>query len=275
MQPMPPYTPPRSRSWIPILVLILVLLLGGGIFAVRSIVRGMRDQFRDRVTDIRQLTSTDRQTFALNKGAAVSISTLNGTINVEAWDQPQAEVKIIKRGKSETDIQGATVTINNDKDNLSIDASQSRSVQVSFEIRLPRSLGAVKFTSTNGAIIVSDIAGNIIIEATNGAITLDNVSGIERVTTVNGAIEADLNSMPKDRPMKIEATNGRIELSLNPDFNATLEASTVHGSIDIDDELNIPVQKSRPFGQRANGAIGKGGPSLTITTVNGGISISR
>lgn len=276
MQPMPPYTPPRSRSWVPILVLILALLLGGGFLAVRSIIRNIGTQLRYPVPDTaRQITSTDRQTYALNKGAAVTVTTLNGTINIEAWDQPQAEVKIIKRGKSEADIQGATVTTNSDKDNLSLDASQSRNVQISFEIRLPRSLGAVKFTSINGAINVSDIAGNIIIEATNGAITLDNVSGIEHIKTLNGAIEADLNSMPKDRPMKIEATNGQIELSLNPDFNATLEASTVHGSIDIDDELNIPVQKSRPFGQRASGPIGKGGPSLTVTTVNGGISVSR
>ena len=55
----------------------------------------------------------------------------------------------------------------------------------------------------------------------------------------------------------------------------TLEASTVHGSIDIDDEIGITVQKSRPFGQRASGRIGKGGQPVTVTTVNGGINISR
>lgn len=276
MQPMPPYMPPRSRSWVPILVLIILLVFGGGFLGVRSIVRNIRSHIRENVVDTRATTSTtDKQTFALNKGAAVSISTLNGTISVEAWDQPQAEVKIIKRGKTDANVQNAPVTIKNDKDNLSLDASQTGNVEISFEVKLPRSLGAVKFTSTNGAIDISDVDGNIIVEATNGAITLDNVSGIERVTAVNGTIDADLNSAPKDRPMKFETTNGEINLSFNPNFNATLEASTVRGSINIDDEINIPVQKSRPIGQRANGPIGKGGPPLTVTTVNGGINISR
>lgn len=276
MQPVPPYTPPRSRSWIPILVLIILLLFGGGILAVRSIIRNVRENIRENVGGgARQIEASDRQTFPLSKGAAISVNTLNGNINVEAWDQPQAEVRIIKRGKSEADIQGTTVDIKNDKNSLSLDASQSRNVQVSFEIKLPRDLGAVKFISTNGSINVSEIAGSIVIETTNGEIRLDDVSGIESVTSVNGQIEADLNRMPKDRPVKFEAVNGTIDLNFNPDLNANIEASTVHGSINVDDEFGITVQKSRPFGQRASGTIGKGGPQLTIKTVNGSISLSK
>ena len=277
MQPMPQYVPPpRSRSWIPILVLVILLLFGGGIFAVRSIVRNIRSQIRDKVVDTRTQSATDKQTFALNKGAAISIITLNGEISVDSWDQPQAEVRIIKRGKAGTDIQNLPVNIKNDKDNLSIDATQVRNdVQINVEIHLPRNLGSVRFASTNGSIKVSDIAGNIIIETTNGEIKLDNVSGLERVITVNGSIEADLNGASTNRPLKFETTNGEISLSFNPDFNARLEASTLHGSIDIEDGIDIPVQKSRPFGQRASGPIGKGGPPVTVTTVNGGINISR
>jgi putative adhesin len=276
MQPVPQYAPPRSRSWIPILVLILALLFGGGFLAVRSIIHNIGAQIQKKREAIPSTTSvTDTKTFALNKGAAVSIATLNGSITVEAWDQPQAEVKMIKVIKSGTDTQNTTVSIKNDKNSLSLDASQSRNVEISFEVKLPRELGAVKFTSTNGAINVSGIAGSIVIEAINGEIKLDGVSGVESVTTVNGAIEADLSSIPKDHAMKFEATNGEIDLNFNEDFNANLEASTVHGSIDFDGDLDIPVQKSRPFGQRANGVIGKGGPTLTVTTVNGSISLSK
>ena len=178
-------------------------------------------RFETNVTDTRTQSATDKQTFALNKGATVSITTLNGTISVDAWDQPQAEVRIIKRGKAGADIQNLPVNIKNDKDNLSIDATQVRNdVQINFEIHLPRNLGAVRFASTNGAIKVSDIAGNIIIETTNGEIQLDNVSGLERAITVNGSIEAELNSAATNRPLKFETTNGEINLSFNPDFNA-------------------------------------------------------
>jgi hypothetical protein len=284
MQPVPPYGPPRSRSWVPILVLVLALLFGGGFLAVRSIIHNIRRQIQESRTPgpvppapppgVAQ-SVTEKKTLPLNKGAAVSIATLNGSITVEAWDQPQAEVKIIKVGKPGTDAQSSNISIKNDKDNLNIDATQARNVQINFEIKLPRELGEVKFVSTNGAINISEIEGSIVIEATNGSIRLDDVSGIKSVTTVNGGIEADLNKMPKDRAIKFEATNGNIDLNFNTDFNANLEASTVHGSIDIDGDIEIPVQKSRPFGQRANGTIGKGGPQLTITNINGNISLSK
>ena len=151
--------------------------------------KNVRPQDRNRVPD--------RQTFPLNKGAAISITTMNGKINVEAWDQPQAEVRIIKRGKSGADFQGATVDIKNDKNNLTLDASQSRNAQISFEIQLPRDLGAVKFTSTNGAINVSDIAGNIIIEATNGEINSTMFPASSALQLSTAQIKADLNGAAK------------------------------------------------------------------------------
>src|SRR6185503_3321256 len=159
-----------------------------------------------------------------------------GSISVQAWDRPQAEVKIIKRGNSDDDIQNIPIAISNDKGNLSIDATQGRNnTEVRFEIKLPLGLdlGDVKFSSTNGSIKLSDVAGKIVAESTNGSITLEGVSGIERAATTNGAIKATIENVPPNRPMEFKSTNGSIDVRFDMDFNAALEASTVHGSIDI------------------------------------------
>ncbi|HKP85235.1 MAG TPA: DUF4097 family beta strand repeat-containing protein, partial [Blastocatellia bacterium] len=262
-QPVPPYQPPRSRAWIPILVLVLVIAFGGAIFGVRSIANKFRRMAAGEAPGKTIEAPPDVQLFDLNKGAKVSITTLNGSISVQAWDQPQAEVRIIKRGNSDAEAQSIPVTIRGDKNSLSLDASQGRNnSRVNFEIKLPRGLdlGAVRFASTNGPISVKEITGSIVVETTNGPITIEDVSGVEKVTTTNGTIKAQLDQMPQDRPMEFGATNGSIDLRFNSDLNATLEASTVHGSIDIDDDFNIPVQKSFPAGARAGGKIGAGGP---------------
>jgi putative adhesin len=278
-QPMPPYAPPRSSrsTWIPILALILLIAFGGAFFGIRSIVRNVREGIREGVAGgARSKEVVETQTFPLSKGATVSMSSLNGSITVQEWDQPQAEVKIIKRGNSDEDIQNTPVTIKNDKDNLSIEALQNRNnTDVRLEVKLPHNMGMVKFSATNGAIKLTDVASRISVESANGSISLTDVSGVEKAATTNGSIKAQINGVPQNRPMEFSSTNGSIDLTFNTEFDATLEASTVHGSIDIDEDFDIPVQKSSLTGARAGGQIGKGGSPLKVTTTNGRIKLSR
>jgi DUF4097 and DUF4098 domain-containing protein YvlB len=74
--------------------------------------------------------------------------------------------------------------------------------------------------------------------------------------------------------MEFSSTNGNIEISFNSDFNALLSASTTHGSIRLDEEFQIPVQKQM-VGQQASGRIGGGGPTLSVKTVNGSIKLTK
>ncbi|HKS41592.1 MAG TPA: DUF4097 family beta strand repeat-containing protein [Blastocatellia bacterium] len=268
MQPMPPYTPPRSRSWIPILVLLIILIFGGGTVILKRIIGNIKGNITSRA-DIEV-----KKSFPLNKGAALSIATENGSVSVEGWNRSQAEVRIITRGKSNG--QDVMSTIKSDNDNFSLDTrTVSNSENVSVVIKVPDTLGTIKLSSENGTINVSHLTGSITIEAENGVVKLDDVSGVESVKTENGIIKAQMNSIAKDRPVTFETENGKIELVFGEDFNANLEASTERGFLNADDELGLQIQSTRPLGKRASGRIGKGGAPLTIKTENGGISLSR
>jgi len=74
--------------------------------------------------------------------------------------------------------------------------------------------------------------------------------------------------------MEISVANGKIDLTLRSGFNADLEASTVHGNIDIADEFGIQPQRA-VVGARATGKIGSGGQVLKITSVNGSVKLSQ
>jgi DUF4097 and DUF4098 domain-containing protein YvlB len=211
--------------------------------------------------------------FALSAGATVTIKTVNGSIKIEGWDEPRAEVQIIKKGGSDS----PAVTIRNDEKSLYMEAlPDGKGGQVSFEVKLPRELGTVSLNSVNGGITLTDVGGQISVQTLNGGISLHDVSGIERAATTNGGIDAVLSQAAKDRPMTLETVNGSIKLTVDDEFNAMLDASTVHGKIDVDDDLDgIKTEKRIPFGATASGNLGSGGPPLKVTTTNGSIKINK
>jgi len=217
------------------------------------------------------------KSFPLNQNAIVSVSNVNGTITVEASDGPEAELIVTKRGGSQQDREAAQVKFFIDNGRLSLRTELphfSKNMEVRYELKLPRELGRVEIVSTNGSIGISEITALISAASTNGSIQLSDVTGVAKVETTNGNIKAELTRVPPDRPMDFKSTNGNIEISFNSDFNANLTAETTHGSIRLDEEFNIPIQKQM-LGQQAMGRIGDGGPTLSVKTTNGSIRLTK
>jgi hypothetical protein len=272
----PPPTPTRSgSSWAIVLAVILALMLGtiiGGRIIYKRI-RARMPEFTQQIPPPPPVPSADKQAFALNPGATVTIKTTNGSIKIEGWDEPKAEVKIIKRGGNDN----PAVTIHSDEKSLSIEAPpDGRGGPVSFEIKLPRELGKVSLNSDNGAITLKNVDGQISVETSNGSINLNNVSGVELAKAGNGSIDAVLNQAATARPMTFETGNGSIKLTIDDEFNATLDASTARGRIDVDDDIEgIKTERRVPFGATASGNLGSGGPTLKVTTTNGSIKINK
>lgn len=214
--------------------------------------------------------TTLTKTFALNDGAAFTLKNINGSISISAWDQSNAEVKAIQSGPD----RRPRVFFTNDRQSLSIRTGASGSnEELRYDIKLPRKMGRVELNLVNGSIKVSGVTGQIFIENVNGNIELNDVIGVSKIQTGNGKITATLQEA-SHWPMEFVATNARIDVTIKSGFNAELDASTVHGGINIDDQLGVPVQKEM-VGQHARGQIGSGGPALKLTAVNGSIKLSK
>lgn len=214
--------------------------------------------------------TTLTKTFALNDGAAFSLKNINGSVSISAWDQPKAEVKATQSGPD----RSPPVFFANDPQSLSIRTGAAAGHQgVRYDIKLPRKLGRVELNLVNGSIKVSGVTGQILIESANGSIELNDVIGASKIQTANGKITATLQQA-SHWPMEFITANSRIDVTIKSGFNAQLDASSVHGSINIDDRLGIPVQKET-VGQHARGQIGTGGPALKLTAINGSVKLSR
>ena len=289
---VPPYMPPRRRSpvgWILafigmglfVLVVIAVALMarfarnnsgGSGGTQTQSTRQGEKaldDSTADSVTKTGSETTLVK-TFSLADTGKVSLKNINGNITVSGWDQQQAQVVVIKSGGSD---RGPQVFFSNNGPNLSVRTAENRGNQnVRFEVKLPRQLSRVELSSTNGVIKISDVSAEILVDGTNGSIELVNINGVSKVRTTNGSIKAGLLEA-SDRSMEFESVNGGIEVTVPPEFEANLEAATVHGSINIDNSFGVQVDKGI-VGQKAKGQINQGGERLKLSTVNGNIKLA-
>jgi hypothetical protein len=235
-------------------------------------------------------TETIDRTFDVRPGATVKVTNVNGRITVSAWDQPRVKVVATKKVEADSDdiaaaLKELRVDLQPRDGGLVIDTHYPREndgvgsifdwltgdriqAQVTYELTVPRSMN-VDVTNTNGAIVVSDVAGQHELDTTNGKIEVARCAGSLDASTTNGGIKAELTKVNKGAPLRFETTNGRIEVELPSTLAVDVDASTTNGSIHSD----LPVATTRVSRNSLRGTINGGGTSLKLRTTNGGIAI--
>ena len=221
------------------------------------------------------------RTYTLAKDGSVEVVNVNGPIVVEAATGPQVEIRAtrVARAKSDEDAQALLKTIEIKEDvapgRIAVRTVTAagmtfgrRSVTVEYRLRVPPGL-RVSVKTENGGIGLHDVNGTVAATTTNGGVRGTNVSGAVSAHIVNGGIVMDLARV--DGPIELESVNGGIRLDVPPDVNGELEAHAVNGGVSTDDGLTVEAsERSR---SRITGRFNRGGPRITLSTVNGGVRL--
>lgn len=236
-----------------------------------------------------EVTETIDRTLNVPAGTELEIDNVNGSVTVSGWDQPRVRIYAVKKARSrdssaaqqalkalrvvveQTDRSIEIHTVYPKKNDLGIfDLLLGSSVDASvrYEISVPRSMNVTADT-VNGAIKVSNVAGEIELDTTNGRIEVANCSGSVEASTTNGAIGVELLSAKSGKDMRFETTNGRISLALPATLAADIDASTTNGSVHSD----LPLSTTRVSRTTIKGTLNGGGPKIRLRTTNGGIDI--
>ncbi|HEX8254925.1 MAG TPA: DUF4097 family beta strand repeat-containing protein [Thermoanaerobaculia bacterium] len=238
-----------------------------------------------------ELSETIDRTFDVRPGANVVLTNVNGNVTVSAWDQPRVRVVARKSVDADRDdVQealrelrvdmqqrdgGLVITTKYPKHNggaasiFDWFAGKHVDAEVKFELTVPRSM-SLDIENVNGAISVTNVAGNHAIETTNGRIEVARCAGSIDASTTNGAITAELLTVAKGQPLRFSTTNGRIAVALPPTLAVDLDADTTNGAIKSD----LPVAVTRTSENSLRGSINGGGTPLRIRTTNGSISLT-
>lgn len=142
---------------------------------------------------------------------------------------------------------------------------------VSYEIFAPRQ-SDLNLKTHNGGIHLADLRGNIDFDALNGGVTLQRLAGDVHGHTTNGGLHVELAGNRWDgQGMNVDTTNGGVKMDIPSSYSAHIETSTVNGGVDVE----FPVTVKGRIDKNLSFDIGSGGPTVRVTTTNGGVRIRK
>lgn len=230
--------------------------------------RGWSDD-KERHCEVREVTLSARDMVRVD-------GRQNGGVSIRGWNRNEMLVraKISAHARSESrareiarevDIQlSGTIQAGGP------DTSRRESYGVTYEIFVPRNTD-LNLTAYNGGITIEEVSGNIRFDTHNGGVNLYGLAGDVMGETRNGGLSVELTGRRWDgRGLDVETRNGGVKMHIPEDYSAELETGTVNGHVSID----FPITVRGRISKRFRTTLGNGGPSVRVTTTNGGVRVS-
>jgi DUF4097 and DUF4098 domain-containing protein YvlB len=253
-------------------------------------------------------TETFHETYEVAPGTPFRVHNINGGIRLSAWDKDYVDVVAEKReqiGGNAKNVKievtvGDTITIE------TVHLVKYPRVSVNYTISVPAAIVVESVQSSNGAITLQNVHGDVTAETSNGAIDITGHTGTVRAKTSNGAIELNRidgyveaktsngaikisgvsglvsaetsnGSISTEIPgiqndVRIKTSNGAIKVYLSAELDASVELKTSNGKIGLHD---IEILTSEIGKTSLKGRIGDGGNLLYVKTSNGSIDVYR
>ena len=139
-------------------------------------------------------------------------------------------------------------------------------------IRIGQTDGRVSASTGNGDLEVESARGPVRASTGNGRIYVSTSAGPVSATTGNGDIDVRMGTLTSAGDMNFTSGSGAVRVTLPPDFNGDVDASTGNGELRTDFEIKL-VGRLDP--QHMRGTIGSGGRTIHLQTGNGRLEIRK
>lgn len=264
-------------------------IITGVIFGNGGVLPGDKYDIRTtgNVANIQLADETEKSTqnFPLSADGRVSVSNVNGSIQLDVWEKNEVQLEITKVADSKETLADIKIEIDARPDSLIVEAEKrvfssgsrgwkkSSKREVHFKLLVPRAAILNEIGSVNGSISISGAVGSVKASAVNGDVTAKNLRSDANLSTVNGAVEADFEALGSGKGIVLSTVNGGVTLTIPSDSNATLKADSLNGNIKND--FGLAVRKRKYIGRDMHGRLGSGETRVKLESINGPLSISR
>ncbi|MEF8780234.1 MAG: DUF4097 family beta strand repeat-containing protein [Haloferacaceae archaeon] len=159
-----------------------------------------------------------------------------------------------------------------------------------LDVEIPRSLPVERIAGSVGSIDVRDVAGDLAVETSTGSVTAAGVDGTVTVSTSTGSVDVrdpgalgdvsastgsiDVEVPAIDGDTSVTAETGSIDVALASDLDLELRVRTGTGSVDVDLD-GLPDADGVGSDPTVAATLGDGGPTLTVETDTGSVTVSR
>jgi DUF4097 and DUF4098 domain-containing protein YvlB len=231
-------------------------------------------------------TEKFQQVYPLNANGRVRVSNVNGSITVEAWDRNEVQLSYTKIADTKERLSEVEIRIESRPEFFSVESDYDNwkvrnndqwrnngRLTVEYRLMVPRGAVLNEIETVNGSVTVSSFTNVTRVSAVNGSVKAANIRGTARLSTVNGEVFADFDRLESGSKISLDTVNGKVNLLVPSDSNATLRADSVNGSITND--FGLPVRKGKYVGRDLYGKLGSGDVEIRLNSVNGTLSIGR
>jgi DUF4097 and DUF4098 domain-containing protein YvlB len=228
------------------------------------------------------------QSYPLSANGRVSVSNVNGSIVVEAWDKNEVRLEATKIADSKETLSDVEIKVDSSPDSFSVETDykewkwsdkgdkskdRHRKLEVQFKLSVPRTAVLDEIETVNGSVTVTNFVNSTKISAVNGNVNAGNLRGAANLSTVNGEVIADFDRLEQGSKINLSTVNGSVNLTIPSDANATIKADSLNGN--ITNEFGLPVRKGEYVGRDLYGKIGSGEVQIKLDSVNGPLAINR
>lgn len=215
------------------------------------------------------------RTYPLEPGGSFELQNVNGTVEVEAWDKNEVEVRAVKTAREkESDLERVAIEVDAKPGAVSVSTrypqNEGVEVAVEYKVRVPRGAHVEHLGTVNGTLRVAGVEEVDDLRTVNGNIEVFEGGGALHAHTTNGNVHLELARLHAKNGVTAETMNGSLLLALAPDAAAELEARCLNGT--FSSELPVALHSSL-HPREIRGRIGKGGAPMKLSTINGGIRI--
>jgi hypothetical protein len=149
--------------------------------------------------------------------------------------------------------------------------SRNNDVAVDFDVRVPRGVNVGAF-SVNGQVSVEGATAQVEAGTVNGNVDATSSGGPVEANTVNGNVHARMGRLGGSDDLAFNTVNGNVVAEFGEDIDANIELSTVNGRFQTDWPVTV-TGRLDPRHLRAT--LGKGGPMIKLSTVNGNVELRK
>jgi DUF4097 and DUF4098 domain-containing protein YvlB len=233
-------------------------------------------------TDSAEVTDHINKTVTLAPGSNVKVGIISGDINIETWDSDRGEISITVRASDQAAMERQPIIIEDTPNSLTIRVEDDKDKEgrrrgrdrgwVSHDVRLklPKSIN-LRVSSVNGAIDVGAITGEVTGSTVNGGMVIAQAGTATNLSSVNGSISISLLQLGPSG-LRVSTVNGSVKIGLPPETSAEIDFRSVNGSVNSDLPITVIGEVKR---HELRGRIGDGGPQISISSVNGGVTLRR
>jgi len=225
-----------------------------------------------------EVTQEFHRTVPLSANGEVSLSNINGNVEITGWDRNEVQIDAVKKARDQQRLDEARIEVEAGSTSVRIKTeyphrgANNNPASVHYTLHVPQNARLDKLDLVNGSLTVEKVSGEVNARLVNGKANINDLVGPVEISSVNGGIEANYVSLNNVREIRLKSVNGGIQLGLPASPNADIKASTVNGGIRTDFPLQV---KGEFVGHHLNGTLGSGGTRIELSNVNGSIHIGQ